>query len=89
MLTGTCRRKEPEMYGRGCLADVSQYVEMVVPEICFSSRRAIFDAINVGRSSSVSCDEGLCDVSHYKLLCVCSRHKMWGGATGGRGVIPG
>jgi hypothetical protein len=71
MLTGTCRRKEPEIYGQGCLADVSQYVETVVPEICFLSRRAIFYAISVGRSSSVSCDEGLCDVSHYKCYaCV-------------------
>jgi hypothetical protein len=33
----------------------------------------MFDAISVGSSSSVSCDEGLCDVSHCKLLCVCSR----------------
>jgi hypothetical protein len=79
----------PETYGRGCPADVLQYVEMVVPEICFSSRRAMFDAISVGSSLSVSCDEGLCDVSQYKLLCVCSRCNMWGGATCGRSVIPG
>jgi hypothetical protein len=68
----TWRRKEAETYGRGCPADVSQYVDTVVPGVCFSSRRAMFDAISVG-SSSVSCDEGLCDVSHYKLLCVCYR----------------
>jgi hypothetical protein len=66
----TWRRKEAETYGRGCPADVSQYVETVVPGICFSRRRAMIDAVSVGSSSSVSCDEGLCDVSHYKSLRV-------------------
>jgi hypothetical protein len=55
----TWRRKEAETYGRGCPADVSQYVETMVPGTCFSSRRAMFDAISVGSSSTVSCDEGL------------------------------
>jgi hypothetical protein len=53
---------EAETYGRGCPADVSQYSETMVPGTCFSSRRAMFDAISIGSSSSVSCDEGLCDV---------------------------
>jgi hypothetical protein len=68
----TWRRKKAETYGRGCPADVSQYVETVMPGVCFSSLRAMLDTISVGSSSSVSCDEGLCDVSHHKLLCVCS-----------------
>jgi hypothetical protein len=67
----TWRHKEAETYGRGCLADVSQYVETVVPGVCFSNHRAMFDAISLGSSSSsVSCDERLCDVSHYKSLRV-------------------
>jgi hypothetical protein len=69
----TWRRKDAETYGRGCPADVSQYVEMMVPGTCPSNRRAMFDAVSVGRSSPESCDEGLCDVSHYKAPCVCSR----------------
>jgi hypothetical protein len=71
----TWRRKGAGTYGRGFPVDVSQYVETVVPGVCFSSRRSMFDAISVGSSMSVSCDEGLCDMSHYKLLCVCSRRK--------------
>jgi hypothetical protein len=55
----TWRHKEAETCARGCPADVSQYVETVVPGICFSSSSAMFDAISVGNSSSVSCDEGL------------------------------
>jgi hypothetical protein len=69
----TWRHKEAESYGRGCPAEVSQYVETVVPGICFSSRRAMIDAVSVRSSTSASCDEGLCDMSHYKLLCVCSQ----------------
>jgi hypothetical protein len=56
------RRKEAETYGRGRPADVSRYVETMVPGIYFLSRRAMFDAICVESSSSVSCDEGLCDM---------------------------
>jgi hypothetical protein len=55
----TWRREEPETYIWGCPADVSQYVETVMPGIGFSSRRAMFDAMSVGSSTSVSCDEGL------------------------------
>jgi hypothetical protein len=58
----TWRRKEAETYGRGCPADVSPYAETMVPGTCFSSRRAMFDVVSVGSLSSVSCDEGSCDV---------------------------
>jgi hypothetical protein len=59
----TWRRKEAETYGQGCPADVTQYSETMVPGTCFSSRRAMFDAIRVRSSSSVSRDEGFvpCD----------------------------
>jgi hypothetical protein len=67
MMTGTLgRRKEVETYGRGCPADVSQYVETLAPGTCPLNRRAMFDAVSVGSSSSVSCDEGLCDMSQYE-----------------------
>jgi hypothetical protein len=75
------RRIEAETYGRGCPVDVSQYVETMVPVICFSSRRAMFDATSVGSSSSVSCNEGLCDVWSRRN----PRLRLRGSSVGGNG----
>jgi hypothetical protein len=55
----TWRRKEAETYGRGCPAGGSRCVETMARGTCFSSLRAMFDAISVWSSSSGSCDEGL------------------------------
>jgi hypothetical protein len=55
----TWRRKGAETYGRGCPAGGPRCVETIAPGTYFSSLRAMFDAISVWSSSSVSCDEGL------------------------------
>jgi hypothetical protein len=55
----TWRRKGAETYGRGCPTGGPRCVETLAPGTCFSSSRAMFDAISVWSSSSVSCDEGL------------------------------
>jgi hypothetical protein len=45
----------------------------MAPGTCPSNRRAMLDATSVESSPLLSCDEGLCDVGHYKALCVGSR----------------
>jgi hypothetical protein len=62
-------RKEAETYGRGCPADVSQYVETSASGTCVSSRRMVFDAIVDDRrqcsATRVACC--VCLVGSYKF----------------------